>query len=228
MKGKWKIILLVLFGIGCIGAMTEENTNTSPIFYILLAALSFIFAFMIWFKNKQKADNNTKISDKNEIEIYSSDDNNEMSDSSLIIGRNDISWSKTKKAENIDKSFRIGLYLVGIDNNDKKFYINKLNKTYKYNFKDLIDFKVTCIAGKEKTKIKGNMLSTIFGGLIFGLLGALAGSVKSRKIKTKKSPDKYIISIYLNDLNLNHIESSISKNQIEKVTGYLKYIQNNK
>lgn len=227
MKGKWKIILLVIFGIGCVGAMTEDKTTTSPIFYIILAALSFIFAFTIFIKNKQNADNNTKKSYKNEVQAYTSDDINELGDSSLAIGRNDMSWSKTKKAENIDKSFRIGLYTFGIDNNDKKFYINKLNKTYKYNFKDLIDFEVTCITGKEKTKIKGNMISTVAGGLIFGPLGALAGSVKSRKIKKYKKPDKYIIDIYLNDLNLNHIESSISKNHLHDVVGYLKYIQNN-
>lgn len=92
----------------------------------------------------------------------------------------------------------------------------------------MIDFEVTCIAGKEKTKIKGNMIATVAGGLLLGPLGALAGSVKSRKIKKDKAPDKYIIDIYLNDINLNHIESSISKNHLQDVVGYLKYIQNNK
>lgn len=98
MKGKWKIILLVIFGIGCIGAMTEDKTTTSPIFYIILAALSFIFAFTIFIKNKQNADNNTKKSYKNEVQAYTSDDINELGDSSLAIGRNDMSWSKTKKS----------------------------------------------------------------------------------------------------------------------------------
>lgn len=69
MKGKWKIILLVIFGIGCIGAMTEDNITTSPIVYLIMGAFSFILAFMIWFKNKQKVDNNIKTSDKNEIDV---------------------------------------------------------------------------------------------------------------------------------------------------------------
>lgn len=221
-KNKTKVILLIILGVCFIGAMTSKESETSPIICLILGILCFYVAYRIWKRDKNPQLEKTEDSKFDDIAI------NSKEEVRLKYGLNNVSWNKAKSYENIKKEFKINIYNFGINSDEKFFYINRHNKTYKFEFKDFVDYEVTYTSGKEITKIKGNVLATMTGGLILGPLGALMGSVKSRKIEKKTKKGKYSIDVYINSIDLSHIGGEVNYKNLKDINGYLMYIENNK
>lgn len=160
----------------------------------------------------------------------------------LTIARNrnieDFKKILSEKKFEIDKESTYEEFSFFVDDKSHKwcFYNSDTNFATIYNYSDIIDYK---IKEDNNSIVKGRMGSAVVGGLLFGGIGAIAGSAGSREIKTTCS--SLSINIVVNDikepnLNLILISSETKKNSsiyqkaitfAENINGILKFITTN-
>ena len=116
--------------------------------------------------------------------------------------------------------------ILAIDDTNKIFYIVSGKYIFKFQYSKLSDIE---ISNDTKTYVSGKGLSTLAGGLAFGLPGAIVGSSGKRKVKTKET--RTYFKLILNDLNtsvLNLTVENIVRGRADEFLGALNYILNNK
>lgn len=116
--------------------------------------------------------------------------------------------------------------ILAIDDKNKIFYTIVADNIYKYEFSKLMDVQ---ISHNTKTYVSGKGLTSIAGGLAFGVPGAIAGSAGKRKVKTKETHTYF--KLILNDLNTSVINITIENvvfGRADEFLGALNYILNNK
>lgn len=148
-----------------------------------------------------------------------------------------INYQKKRKAlfrerqlanplENITKEFKIQdpafeKTTIQIDEPNKKFSVD-----YEvFNFKDLLDFDYKL---DGETIISGKGLSTVAGGVTFGLLGAMAGASGKRKQKEKIRKATLILrmdSLERSNINIEILPAIAKSSQIEDLISAFKYIK---
>lgn len=222
-----KIIIGIILAIGSLGNIFAVADNGPKVAYVPFAILG---GYLIY-KGKKgldlKKENSNKTSSVN-VTANNITETQEVATIPYGVSKK-IKHKQINQIEPIDKSISIplGAY-VGVDSKNKNFIVQSGKSTYKYHFSDLTDLEIT---NDCEQKITGNMLSTVAGGALFGPLGALAGSSKSRKIKTTKAK-MYTFNLLINDLNCGNIKfdvpATIGEDKLTELTNTLRFILNNK
>ena len=121
----------------------------------------------------------------------------------------DTGFNIDNKVTDINNQFSIF-----VDDKNKKWVIyNSKTQIHKiFNYSDLVSFE---LKEDNNSIISGRAGSSVIGGLLFGGLGAIAGSSGSRKI-SETSCSSMILFIVVNNMKNPNLEISIIDKEIKK------------
>lgn len=226
-----KLVIGIILVLGSIGNIFSESTEPKLVFVFTAA----IGAYLIYLYRKEsglKTENSTSTKPSAFAPVATTINNLTSSSPTPSIpygvsGKRSI--NHIRKIEKMDKGVSINskVYL-GVNMKNKTFIVLSGKRTYKYKFSDLIDFEISNDCAQ---KISGNMLATVAGSALFGPIGALAGSVKSRKIKQTKAK-MYYYNLFINDLYCGNIKfdipAKVGEAKLTELTNTLRFVLNNK
>lgn len=227
-----KLVIGIILVIGSIGNIFSKTTTEPKILFVLTAAIG---AYLIYLYRKEPESKNensstTKASAFTPVATTTNSPSNTLPAPSIpygVSGKRSI--NQIRRIEKIDKGISINSKeYLGVNMKNKTFIVLFGKRTYKYKFSDLIDFEISNDCAQ---KISGNMLATVAGNALFGPIGALAGSVKSRKIKQTKAK-MYYFNLFINDLYCGNIKfdipAKVGEAKLTELTNTLRFILNNK
>lgn len=203
------IITGLLLSTGIMESKTTNGKSVGTLPFIVMTVVFIVIWVKFFYLKRKKKNKEEKEDNLNELDDI-------LRESGLI--------NISKK---VDLVLGQALYVDDVNKKWGLFHVGKNSKVFQkkvFSYSDLIKYE---LVKETELKTKGRTGSTIVGGVTFGVIGAMAGSSRSRK--TKEKVKKVNVNITVDSLETPSI--SVLCNDMAKaneITGVLEYILNHK